>query len=177
MEFYASDVTKITGVKRLRLHQWIEQGFLRPSIQEASGHGTRNIYSRADLYKIALFKKLVESGLQRKRVAEIINTKFSVGDQENSLGAWLKKEKRDFWFVVGRKESELSVFVHQLAPTPKTYGLGEKVEEYKSRGKAPSKTVYETVKNWFEDGGDDVFIINLSKVMKDIDQKISEVKM
>ena len=71
-KFFASDVEKITGVKRTRLQQWLEKGFLSPSIHEAEGHGDRNIYSRIDIYNIAVFKKISESGLQRKVAADLI---------------------------------------------------------------------------------------------------------
>lgn len=63
MEYFAGDVERITGVQRLRLHHWMKEGFLVPSGQIARGHGTKNIYTREDLYKIALLKKLIESGI------------------------------------------------------------------------------------------------------------------
>jgi hypothetical protein len=71
--FEASDITEITGVKRPRLQQWLERGFIHPSIQKAEGHGSRNVYNRYDLYRIGIFKKLVESGLSRKLVASYLN--------------------------------------------------------------------------------------------------------
>ena len=74
MEFYASDVTQITGVKRTRLQQWLERDFVSPSINVANGHGSRNVYSRGDLYTIAIFKKVSEMGLARKVVADMIST-------------------------------------------------------------------------------------------------------
>ena len=76
MEFTASQITQITGVKRTRLQQWLEKGYLSPSIQQASGHGTRNIYSIVDVYSIAIFKKIIESGLSRKVVADMLEKSF-----------------------------------------------------------------------------------------------------
>ena len=66
MEFQMSDVTKITKVKRDRLKMWLENGWIATSVQRASGKGSRNIFSKDDLYRIVLFKKLVESGIDRK---------------------------------------------------------------------------------------------------------------
>ena len=71
-EFYASDVTKITEVKLNRLQPWMERGWITPSIQKATGHGTRNIFSLSDLLNIAFFKKAVESGLSRKAISQLI---------------------------------------------------------------------------------------------------------
>lgn len=72
-EFLAADVEKITGVNRNRLEQWLSRGFIAPSIQAASGSGTRNRWSRADLYTIAIFKRLVESGLSRETVGKLLS--------------------------------------------------------------------------------------------------------
>lgn len=81
MEFLAKDVEKITGVKRNRLQQWLERGFIAPSVQVAYGHGTRNIWSTSDLYTIALFKKVTESGLSRKVVSDFLSAGTLGGDK------------------------------------------------------------------------------------------------
>jgi DNA-binding transcriptional MerR regulator len=73
MEFYTSDVTRIAGVKRNTLQQWLDRHFIKPSIQEAEGSGSRNIFSEEDLHKIIVFKKLIEAGLARKVAAKCIN--------------------------------------------------------------------------------------------------------
>jgi DNA-binding transcriptional MerR regulator len=73
MEFYTSDVTRITGVKRNTLQQWMDRHFIKPSIQEAEGSGSRNIFSEVDIHKIILFKKLIEAGLARKVASQCIN--------------------------------------------------------------------------------------------------------
>ena len=73
MEFTASQITLLTGVKRTRLQQWLEKEYLSPSIRKAYGHGTRNIYSIVDAYCIALFKKITESGLSRRYAADILD--------------------------------------------------------------------------------------------------------
>lgn len=79
MSFYASDVVKITNVKRTRLQQWLEKGWISPSVQQAEGAGTRNIYSLNDLYTIAIFKQVTEMGLPRKLVADFLS-KGVIGD-------------------------------------------------------------------------------------------------
>ena len=70
MYFIASEIEKITDVKGTRLKEWP----IQPSITEAKGHGTLNIYSREDVYKIATFKALIESGLSRKLAGSFIKT-------------------------------------------------------------------------------------------------------
>jgi len=72
--FEASDIEKITGINRPRLQQWLEKGFIIPSIQVASGPGTRNIYSIEDVYKIAGIKKIIEFGFTREKAAHLVNS-------------------------------------------------------------------------------------------------------
>lgn len=71
-EFQMMDVEKICVLKRTRLQTWMERGWIIPSIQKATGHGTRNIFSRDDLYKIMAFKYMLEGGLTREVAAELI---------------------------------------------------------------------------------------------------------
>ena len=73
MDFYTSKVTRIASVKRNTLQQWMDRRFIKPSIQEAAGSGSRNIFSEVDLHKIIIFRKLIEAGLARKVAAKCIN--------------------------------------------------------------------------------------------------------
>ena len=73
-KFYANDIERILKVKRQRLEAWQERGYFSPSIQKASGPGTRNIYSRGDLYGIWLFERLLYIGVPRKVLGELINS-------------------------------------------------------------------------------------------------------
>jgi len=86
-KFLAQDIEKITGVKRNRLEQWIKWGFIKPSIQVARGHGSRNIWSRNDLYNIAIFKKVTESGLSRKIVADFLALSVMTGLNEEQINS------------------------------------------------------------------------------------------
>lgn len=57
---------ELLDVKRERLREWMNQGFVRPTIA-ADGPGTKAIFTLVDLYQIAVFKKLVESGMNRRK--------------------------------------------------------------------------------------------------------------
>ena len=71
--FGAKKVETITGVKRTRLQQWMDKKYFQPSINIASGPGTRNLYSLYDIYRITAFKHIVDSGLSRDKAAQIVN--------------------------------------------------------------------------------------------------------
>lgn len=75
--FGSPEVERYTNVKRLRLHQWIDLGHFEPSIQRAYGSGTQNIFSLNDLYKIVLFRKLLQGGLSRSEAGIYSNVEFS----------------------------------------------------------------------------------------------------
>jgi len=73
MAFTTGEVFQVTGVTRNRLQGWKSRGFVSPSIEEADGPGNKNLWSRADLYSIALFRKITDSGLTRELVADVIS--------------------------------------------------------------------------------------------------------
>ena len=109
------DVKKLLDVDRNRLTPWLENGYINPSIQRATRTGTKNIFSRTDLYRIYFFRQLLEFGITRKRAAKLAAINFdSVGtspedykfmsyflnrsDSFNILGMELTKEAPEIKF-------------------------------------------------------------------------------
>lgn len=74
--FTTWDIQKKFGLKQARLKEWLK--FLPPSFK-ASGPGTKNLFSRTDLYKLFVFRELIEKGLSRERAAEIVNIMARAG--------------------------------------------------------------------------------------------------
>jgi len=64
-EFSTLDIVRIFNIPRERLREWLNRGFIRPSVQGAKGQGTKAIFNRDDLYIIAMFRDLIENGLSR----------------------------------------------------------------------------------------------------------------
>jgi hypothetical protein len=64
-EFTTFDIIKALGIPRERLQDWINRGFIKPTIP-AEGKGTKAIFTRDDIYRIELFQKLIGMGLNRK---------------------------------------------------------------------------------------------------------------
>jgi DNA-binding transcriptional MerR regulator len=67
-------IKKKLGVKIDRLKDWMNRGFIKPSIKSASGPGTKNLFSIEDLYRIKLFKLLIEKGFNREMASALIKT-------------------------------------------------------------------------------------------------------
>ena len=148
--FTAKDVTAVTGVKRTRLQQWLEQGWITPSIQQADGHGTRNVYSRNDLYAIAFFRRVVESGLPRKVVADIISKGVLAQD-------------------ITRKQLLRTVWVYVRDGENTACGISE-VDD------PESWSLFYTLLQMNVTGFDDVMVFYLGRVVRKVDEKIAEVK-
>ena len=53
-------IIKTLEIPRERLKDWMEKGFVKPSIQQARGKGTKALFSLLDVYSLALFKHLIE---------------------------------------------------------------------------------------------------------------------
>jgi hypothetical protein len=151
-EFLAADIERITGVKRNRLQQWIEYGFITPSIQEASGSGSRNVWSRADLYSIAIFKKVTESGLSRDIVSDLL-TIGVFGD--------LSDEQ------IGR----ISYLVY-MRGGERTAACGVEFE----RGEEPLLDLVSIQKSQGLKFFDDCYILNFPQLKREVDEKINKAK-
>jgi hypothetical protein len=66
------DIKEKLGVGIERQKDWRERGFIKPTLMEAKGQGTKNLFSRFDLYTIKLFESLVDWGYPRKRASQIV---------------------------------------------------------------------------------------------------------
>ena len=63
-KFNSNEVRQIVPVKRGVLESWIRGGYLEPSFLEDAACGKRYMWSRDDIYRLAAFKALVDSGLK-----------------------------------------------------------------------------------------------------------------
>jgi hypothetical protein len=63
-EFTTFDIVKALDIPRERLQDWINREFIKPSIP-AMGQGTKAIFTRDDVYSVALFKSFIEQGYNR----------------------------------------------------------------------------------------------------------------
>jgi len=73
--FSTFDVEKILNIKRTRLQEWINRGFIKPS-QASAGQGTKALFTREDLYGIQLFSELLKFGLNRDVATRIVDWLF-----------------------------------------------------------------------------------------------------
>lgn len=71
-QYEIGKVIEILKIPRERFKDWGGKGFIWPSIREKQGKRTHSMYTRSDIYKIGLFKRLQRSGLTRAVAANYI---------------------------------------------------------------------------------------------------------
>lgn len=71
-QYSTLDICKAINITRERIRDWMNKGFIKPSIQEAKGQGTKALFSRNDIYLIILFFTLIRNGINRKKSSDII---------------------------------------------------------------------------------------------------------
>ena len=155
-EFYASDVEKICSVKRTRLHSWIERGWLTPSVQKGAGSGSRNIFTRMDLYYIAMFKNLINQGLSRTKIASYFQ---SIADTYSHFHS-SRIDEIEFW-VWGLEGEAERIYPDVILSS----SLKVPVDVFLRRGFIEKQPFY-----------DNVFLFNFRKIREEIDSKIKEIK-
>jgi hypothetical protein len=82
-EFSTFDVMKLLDIKRERLREWMNKDFIMPTIP-ADGVGSKAIFSILDIYKIAVFKILVDAGMNRRKASVWIKENPRLGNQRDA---------------------------------------------------------------------------------------------
>ena len=67
-DFSTLDIVKTLEIPRERLRSWMKEGFIQPTVP-AEGQGTKAVFSRKDVYAVALFKDLLGAGFRREIAA------------------------------------------------------------------------------------------------------------
>lgn len=70
-DFSTLDIVAALGIPRERLRDWMNRGFVKPSIP-AEGQGTRAVFTRHDIYRVALFAELTQRGFKRENAAGFV---------------------------------------------------------------------------------------------------------
>jgi len=66
-------VCKITGLSKRQIDYWDTTHFIKPSIQEASGHGSVRLYSFTDLIEFRVAKALRGAGISLQKMRRSLN--------------------------------------------------------------------------------------------------------
>lgn len=82
--YRAPQVCGIVGITYRQLDYWARTGFMVPSLQKARGSGTQRLYSFADLVQLKVVKRLIDAGMDVKRIRKA----FSELSRQSSPWNW-----------------------------------------------------------------------------------------
>jgi len=73
MNFNSRTVSKITGLSFRQIDYWDRTHFIKPSVSEASGHGSTRLYSFSDLVQLKVAKTLMDKGISLQKIRKSIS--------------------------------------------------------------------------------------------------------
>jgi hypothetical protein len=149
LEAYSTlDIVKNLDISRERLRDWQNREFIDSSVK-ASGQGTRALFSRLDVYTIALFRYMVEI------------CKFSREEAACQSKIWRQEVKIP-------RENETDLF-GQICFLRRTKKDGSQEILLK-----PHKIINSSRKeNIADDRWDSLFIVNFKKIKKQVDSQLA----
>lgn len=66
--FTTQAVCEVIGITRRQVQYWDETDFIKPSVRQASGHGSTRLYSFFDLVQMRVAKTLIEGGVSLQKI-------------------------------------------------------------------------------------------------------------
>jgi hypothetical protein len=163
-EFSTLDIVKALGdLGRERLRDWMDQGFVRPGVP-ASGRGTKAVFTRAEVYGVALFKLLVERGINRKIAKE--GAKIFV---EHGLATSITH----LCYTSNMEGTERKIYSHYFVGRSALYieiGVGNGPSDQ------ACKLTHGLSEPLIIDDWDDVHIVNIQKLQDKVDAALSALR-
>jgi DNA-binding transcriptional MerR regulator len=79
--YSSSEVCNIIGFTYKQLDYYDRTDFIKPSVNEAGGYGSRRMYSFNDLIKLKIIKRLIEAGISLQKLRK---TKKYLDEYDNN---------------------------------------------------------------------------------------------
>jgi DNA-binding transcriptional MerR regulator len=68
VSFRISEVSCVVGATQNQLVYWDKTSLVKPSVRQASGRGSRRLYSIEDIFELKILVKLLDSSLSLQRI-------------------------------------------------------------------------------------------------------------
>jgi hypothetical protein len=158
-EYSTFDIVKALDIDRERLREWMNRGYIKPS-QPAQGQGTKAVFTKIDIYGIALFQNFIEAGFSRE-AASLYVQKF------------IKEEKRmksETKVIVFRLSTETIQF-SQLDSNSSIENLDLRTGTLVAPMSRAEKREFlpKDLEDW-----DRVYIVNFEKIRKKVDAALAD---
>ena len=108
--FSTAEAARLSGLTPRQLDHWDRLGFLRPSMQRASGYGSARRYSFADVVRLRVAARLRESGVglpSLRRCAEVLKRLDDAGDGDIAGARLIVAGERVLWVKSDRELVDL----------------------------------------------------------------------
>ena len=167
------DIVKRLGIPRERLRDWISRCFVFARDREAGGQKTKAIFSRLDVYGIALFEYLVkERFFSLEKATKFTKLWFQTmsGVASKTRNSSIEQQKKFDLFNV-------LIFINISTPDGKElscepvgiYGRKESEEGFHF-----FKALGKILKNKLKDRAwDDLCVVNIGKIKRQVDAQLS----
>ena len=71
--FSGTKAASVVGISYRQLDYWARTNLVRPSLADASGSGSRRLYSYRDLLELRVIKSLLDAGIKLESVREVFS--------------------------------------------------------------------------------------------------------
>ena len=85
--FRAPVAARIVGLRYHQLDYYDKKGLVRPSLASAYGHGSRRIYSFADLVGLRVIREMLDQGLSVQRIRKAVTVLRREWPKAGDLGS------------------------------------------------------------------------------------------
>ena len=80
--FSGTRAAQVVGITYRQLDYWARTDLVRPSLTDAAGSGSRRAYSYRDLLELRVIKNLLDAGIKRESVREVVEYLRSPVDED-----------------------------------------------------------------------------------------------
>lgn len=151
------ELCKVLGESRGRVRGWMDDGYIQPSYP-SQGQGQKAVFTRADVYAVQLFRKLVDRGFNRKVASECALVYREIPRVVNYLYYRTRFEN-------GERIIEYELFAG-LGPFKTEIGLGNPETGY------PCKITFGSSKPTLVEDWEDIYIVNIQKWFDEVEDAL-----
>ena len=119
-------VCRIVGISYRQLDYWARTGLLRPSVADATGSGSKRLYSYRDLVELKVIKGLLDAGVSLQSARRAVEYLRSCMGEDIATASLVLNGSKS---VVVRTDGELVDLVRQGQGVLSIVALGGVIEE------------------------------------------------
>lgn len=133
MNFNTKSIHNITGLTVRRIDYWDRTHFIKPSVSEASGHGSVRLYSFADLVQMRVAKTLLDEGISLQKIRKAITyLKKNMPDAKKPLSELRFVTDGNTLFVITKDKKQI-IDILRKGQLVFSIALGDLIEELKGK--------------------------------------------